>query len=51
LADYLVLGGPDSAWRLPTTDEFDIPGGRRSTFSGGRIDWSWATSTATPYLG
>ncbi|MHB9111651.1 MAG: LGFP repeat-containing protein [Thermoleophilia bacterium] len=37
------LGGPSGIMGLPTTDEFDIPAGRRSNFQGGYITWEQAT--------
>nr|BFF04586.1 hypothetical protein GCM10020241_62610 [Streptoalloteichus tenebrarius] len=47
---HLVLGAIRGKWNelgaeksylgYPTTDEFDLPKGRRSVFQGGRIDWS-----------
>ncbi|MFA5801085.1 MAG: hypothetical protein WC911_01270 [Thermoleophilia bacterium] len=36
---YLALGGAASTG-LPTTDEYDVPGGRASSFEGGVIYWS-----------
>ncbi len=33
----------------PTSDEFDIPGGRRSTFEHGNIDYDWATGVTKDY--
>lgn len=42
LNKYLALGGPAFAG-LPTTDEYDMVGGRDSGFEGGRISWSLAT--------
>ncbi|MFC4079891.1 AbfB domain-containing protein [Amycolatopsis samaneae] len=43
------LGAEKSTLGYPTSDEFDIPGGRRSTFEHGRIDYDFATKTATVY--
>jgi len=40
------LGWENSYLGFPTADEFDIPGGRRSTFEGGHIDFN-ATTGAT----
>lgn len=37
------LGGPSGIMGLPTSDEFDIPTGRRSNFQGGYITWEQAT--------
>ncbi|WP_073490003.1 RICIN domain-containing protein [Streptoalloteichus hindustanus] len=34
------LGAEKSYLGYPTTDEFDLPKGRRNVFQGGRIDWS-----------
>ncbi|MEZ0493173.1 GDSL-type esterase/lipase family protein [Kineococcus sp. TBRC 1896] len=31
----------------PTSDEFDVPGGKRSTFQGGSITWDAATGATT----
>lgn len=33
----------------PTSDEFDVPGGRRSNFQGGYIEWNAATGVATDH--
>jgi peptidoglycan hydrolase-like amidase len=43
LARYLALGGPGGLLGLPTTDEKDHVGGRRSGFTGGVVHWSAAT--------
>ncbi|MEC3916772.1 LGFP repeat-containing protein [Nocardia sp. CDC160] len=32
-------GGPSGKLGYPTSDEFDIPGGKQSDFSGGSITW------------
>lgn len=40
---YDSLGGPARYLGLPTTDEVAVPGGRLSSFQGGRIFWSPAT--------
>ena len=42
-AEYHALGGPDSPLGLPTRDEHDVTGGRRSTFQNGHVLWSRAT--------
>ncbi len=39
LARYLQAGGARSRLGLATSDEFAIPGGRRSNFQGGYITW------------
>jgi len=46
---WLSLGGEKSTLGYPTTDEVAIPGGRRSTFERGRIDYDTATGVATVY--
>ncbi|MBI5869847.1 MAG: hypothetical protein HZB44_02650 [Actinobacteria bacterium] len=43
LSRFDQLGGPSGVMGLPTTDEFDIPNGRRSNFQGGYITWEQAT--------
>ncbi len=40
-----VLGWETSALRYPTSDEYDVPGGRASDFQGGRIVWDRSTGT------
>ena len=40
---YLGMGGTSSWLGLPVSDEFDIPGGRRSDFEGGSIAWDALT--------
>ncbi len=47
LRRYLRLGGPDSRLGLPTTDEYAVPGGRRSDFARGWIRWDAATGATT----
>ncbi|MCW2620633.1 MAG: SpoIID/LytB domain, partial [Frankiales bacterium] len=42
---YLGMGGPGSFLGLPTSDEFGVPGGRSSSFSGGQLFWSPSTGT------
>lgn len=49
LQKYLALGGPDSALKLPTTDEIDVAGGRATFFQGGRIYWSPSTQAQPIY--
>lgn len=48
-AKWVSLGSERSSLGYPTSDEFDIPGGRRSTFEHGRIDYDSATGTVTVY--
>jgi hypothetical protein len=48
-AKWASLGWEKSTLGYPTSDEFDIPGGRRSTFERGRIDFDAATGVATAY--
>lgn len=43
LSRYVSLGAAESGLGLPTTDEYDVPGGRRNSFQGGWIQWSAAT--------
>jgi hypothetical protein len=38
-ARYLGMGGTASWLGLPVSDEYDMPGGRRSDFEGGYIAW------------
>jgi len=40
---WLAVGGPGGFLGMPRTNEGDEPGGRSSTFTGGRIFWSPAT--------
>jgi LGFP repeat/Cysteine-rich secretory protein family len=47
LSRYLSAGGPNSALKLPTTDEYSVPGGRQSEFQGGSIYWNAATGATT----
>jgi LGFP repeat/Cysteine-rich secretory protein family len=47
LSRYLSLGGPGSALKLPTTDEYGVSGGRRSDFQGGSIHWNASTGAVT----
>ncbi|MFI9382519.1 AbfB domain-containing protein [Kutzneria sp. NPDC052558] len=45
------LGWEKSYLGFPTADEFDIPGGRRSTFEGGHIDFNAATGAVVDVHG
>jgi len=45
LGTYLLAGGPGSALGLPVSDEFSVPGGRRSNFQHGYIFWDYSTGT------
>jgi len=42
-ARYLGLGGTASWLGLPVSDEYEMPGGRRSDFEGGYIAWDQLT--------
>jgi peptidoglycan/xylan/chitin deacetylase (PgdA/CDA1 family) len=44
---YVGLGAERSALGFPTSGEFDVPGGRRNTFTGGTISWDRATRAVT----
>ena len=44
---YLALGGPSGSLGLPVSDEYDVPGGRRSDFDGGQLTWTEATGAVT----
>jgi peptidoglycan/xylan/chitin deacetylase (PgdA/CDA1 family) len=46
---YLALGAERGALGFPTRGEHAVPGGRRSTFTGGSITWSSATGTTVTY--
>jgi LGFP repeat-containing protein/alpha-L-arabinofuranosidase B-like protein/short repeat uncharacterized protein predicted to be involved in signal transduction len=48
-AKWLSLGAEKSTLGYPASDEVAIPGGRRSTFERGRIDYDTATGVATVY--
>nr|WP_052477898.1 AbfB domain-containing protein [Kibdelosporangium sp. MJ126-NF4]CEL14846.1 Sporulation protein and related proteins [Kibdelosporangium sp. MJ126-NF4]CTQ96523.1 Sporulation protein and related proteins [Kibdelosporangium sp. MJ126-NF4] len=48
-AKWRSLGAEKSFLGYPTGDEVDIPGGKRSSFQGGRIDLDTATGVATAY--
>ena len=41
------LGWETSSLGYPTSDEYDIPGGRRSNFQGGTITWNASTGAVT----
>ncbi|MGY2080222.1 hypothetical protein [Modestobacter sp. SYSU DS0657] len=47
LARYLQLGGPASALGLPTSNEYAVPGGRRSDFERGSITCNTTTGAIT----
>ena len=47
LSKYLSLGGTSSRLGLPTSDEFSVTGGRRSTFQHGMLTWNAATGVVT----
>lgn len=47
LARYEATGGPAGSLGFPTSDEYDIEGGRRSNFQNGRISWNSATGEVT----
>jgi stage II sporulation protein D len=42
-ARWAQLGWENSRLGFPTSDEYAIPGGRRSDFQGGYITWTPAT--------
>ena len=44
---YHQLGGPSSRLGVPRTDEYGVPGGRRSDFHGGSISWDGPTGEAS----
>nr|WP_042181154.1 AbfB domain-containing protein [Kibdelosporangium sp. MJ126-NF4] len=48
-AKWASMGWEKSTLGYPTGDEVAIPGGRRSTFEHGRIDFDAATGVATAY--
>ncbi|MET9263847.1 AbfB domain-containing protein [Amycolatopsis sp. NPDC004079] len=48
-AKWISLGAEKSSLGFPTSDEFAIPGGRRSTFEHGRIDFDATTGVVTAY--
>ena len=47
LARYLELGGPSSSLGLPVSNEYSVPGGRRSDFQGGSIICNTRTGVLT----
>jgi len=47
LGAYLRHGGAESTLGLPVSDEYDVPGGRRSDFQGGHILWDYGTRSAS----
>ncbi|RZQ61403.1 AbfB domain-containing protein [Amycolatopsis suaedae] len=52
LSTWYSLGGVKSSLKYPISAETDIPGlpgGKRTLFQGGRIDYDPATGKATPY--
>jgi hypothetical protein len=48
-AKWVSMGLERSTLGYPTSDEFDISGGRRSTFEHGRIDYDAATGAVTVF--
>ncbi len=51
MGQYLSMGGSQSPLGLPVSDEYGVPGGRRSDFQGGSITWEAQTgrmSVAAP---
>lgn len=46
---WAQLGWEDSYLGFPTSNEYDIPGGKRSDFEGGYIIWNASTGIATDY--
>lgn len=46
---YQKMGGTGSWLGFPVSDEYDIPGGRRSDFEGGYIAWNSATGGCTAH--
>ena len=44
---WASLGWETSSLRYPTSDEYDVPGGRASEFQGGRIVWDRTTGATT----
>ncbi|MFA5809670.1 MAG: sugar dehydrogenase, partial [Thermoleophilia bacterium] len=52
LARYLLGGGPAGPLGLPVSDEYGVPGGRRTNFQGGYIVWNYfggGTSVVTTH--
>lgn len=46
---YQSMGGTNSWLGFPVSDEYDVPGGRRSDFEGGYITWDGATFGCTAH--
>lgn len=44
---YVQLGGPTGPLGAPRTDEYDVPGGRRSEFWRGSLTWNAGTGQVT----
>uniref|UniRef100_UPI003FA57756 LGFP repeat-containing protein n=1 Tax=Kineococcus sp. G2 TaxID=3127484 RepID=UPI003FA57756 len=44
---WASLGWENSYLGFPTSDEYEVPGGRRSDFSGGSITWNRSTGQTT----
>ena len=44
---YLALGGPTGRLGLPVSDEYDVPGGRRSDFDTGQLTWNATTKVVS----
>lgn len=47
LARYARSGGPSSTLGLPVSDEYAVPQGRRSDFTGGSLVWDAASGTVS----
>lgn len=47
LSRYLALGGTAGRLGLPVSDEYPVPGGRRSDFRGGWLRWDAVTGVVT----
>jgi len=47
LGSYLALGGPTGSLGLPVSDEYDVPGGRRSDFERGALVFDVGTGRVT----
>ncbi len=46
---WAQLGWEDSYLGFPTSDEYDVEGGKRTDFQGGHIVWNASTGVATDY--
>ncbi|MDQ6648650.1 MAG: alpha/beta hydrolase-fold protein [Actinomycetota bacterium] len=46
-AVYRSVGGPASDLGLPSSEEYDAPGGRRTDFHGGSLTWTAATGVVS----